>query len=69
MGKFLVESWKTSWTKWSQKINAVITLLPLAWASLPEKWQDVFPHEWIMVFALLGMTNFVLSNIKQKNRQ
>lgn len=68
MKDFLLESWKGSWTKWSQKINAVIALLPLAWASIPADWRDKIPASWIMVFAGLGIANFIVSNLKQKNR-
>lgn len=67
--KILLESWRKSWTKWSQKINAVIAMLPVAWASLPADWRSQIPQSWIMVFAGLGIANLVLSNMKQKNRE
>lgn len=65
----LVESWRDSWTKWSQKINAVVTMLPLAWASLPDDWRSQIPQSWIMVFAGLGLANFVATNLRQKKRE
>ena len=69
MKNLLLESWKDSWTKWSQKVNAIITILPLGWASLPEDWRSSIPQTWIMIFAALGLINFIVSNLKQKNRE
>lgn len=66
--KILIESWRGTWTKWSQKINAIVALLPLAWASLPDDWRSDLPQSWVMVFAGLGIINFIVSNLKQKNR-
>jgi hypothetical protein len=68
MKNLLLESWRESWSKWSQKINAVVTMLPLAWASLPDDWRSQIPQSWVMVFAGLGITNFIVSNLRQKNR-
>lgn len=64
----LVESWRDSWTKWSQKVNVIIASLPLAWVTMPEDWRSEVPRGWVLVFVFLGMANFLLSNLKQKNR-
>lgn len=64
----LLESWKDSWANWSQKVTAVITLLPLAWASLPPRWQDSFPDHWVFIFSALGIGNFIVRNLWQKKK-
>lgn len=60
--------WKSFVNKWSQKINSIIVLLPLAYASIPNKWQDALPDSWVWAFSGLGMASFIAVNLRQPRK-
>ena len=64
-----IEPWYRSFlNKWSQKINSIVVLLPMAYASIPDKWQDAIPPSWVLVFSGLGMASFIAVNLRQPRK-
>lgn len=65
-----IEPWYQSFiNKWSQKINSIVVLLPLAYASIPDKWQDALPDKWVLVLSGLGMASFIAVNLRQPRKE
>ncbi len=65
-----LEPWRQSVKNYSQQIFSLIALLPFAFLSLPEAWQEIIlEHKaFVLVFSLLAMAGFVLRNRKQANK-
>jgi hypothetical protein len=65
-----LEPWRLSIKNHSQQIFSLIALLPFAFLSLPQSWQNIIlEHRWVvLVFSLLAMLGFVLRNRKQANK-
>lgn len=69
----LVTTWRTALKRASNQIILVAGTLPIAWLTLPEKWQDVVVN-WnggvlVLVASGLALAAFVYSNIRQDKLQ
>lgn len=69
----LVTTWRTALKRVSNQIILVAGTLPIAWLTLPEKWQDVVVN-WnggvlVLVASGLALAAFVYSNIRQDKLQ
>ena len=43
----LIQYWRKSWRWLSVQAGAVVTLLPVAWVSLPDETKDIIPDAWL----------------------
>jgi len=43
----LVEDWKAVWRWLSVQFGALVVLLPVAWATLPDETKAIIPESWL----------------------